>query len=87
MEISENMAVPPTAPVSCPVVAEPDKSSSVPKAAIDGRTRLAKAHRKLERTVGLFFISIIIFIDDIDDADEAKPMPTPGVSLQLAENQ
>ena len=47
----KEMAVPPTAPVSDPLVAEPDKSSSVPKAAIEGRTRPATAHRTLERIV------------------------------------
>jgi hypothetical protein len=28
-----------------------------------------------------------VFIDDIDDSDKAKPMPTRGAFLQLAKNQ
>jgi hypothetical protein len=47
VEVSENIAVPPTAPVSDPLVAEPDKSSSVAKAAIEGRITMAASSARL----------------------------------------
>ena len=58
MEVSEKMAVPPTVPVSGPLVAEPDKSSSVAKAAIEGRITMAARSTRL----GTIFVIVIIVI-------------------------